>query len=137
MTHLMYSVLLIAVFRDLNGLAAPGELILPFEWFLPIKERKKLPPDLKAEAEIRIPFAHLCKLLDNAEQRQCTIEASVSPGPSSPGSPKRAVKRIRFRDKYGVVIGSRHVLPLESKRHKTSVNDDPPLARTRSRTRSL
>ncbi|KAI3390476.1 hypothetical protein diail_9553 [Diaporthe ilicicola] len=127
------------VFRDLHGSATPGELVLPFEWFLPIRERKNLPSDLGAE--IRLSFAHLCELLDDAEQRQRTIEASVSPSlPGSPGSPKRTVKRIRFRDEHGAVIGSEQVSP-ESKRRKASVNDlNDGLqvsARTRSRTRSL
>jgi hypothetical protein len=124
------------VFRDPHGLAAPGELNLPFEWFLPIKERTRLPPDLGAK--IRLPFAHICELLGDAEQRQRTIEASTSPSlPGSPGSPKRAVKRIRFEDEHGVVISSRQV-SLESKRRRTIVNDlnDGPSARTRSRSRS-
>jgi hypothetical protein len=118
------------VFRDPHGLAAPGELNLPFEWFLPIEEREKLPPDLGAQ--IRIPFAHLCELLDDAEQRHRTMEASTSP--SLPGSPKRVVKRIRFEDELGVVISSSQV-STESKRRRTSVNDfnEGPSARTRSR----
>lgn len=57
-----------AVFRDKDGRAMDGEVVLPFRLFIPAEERSKL-PDEAATADIRISFSRLSEIVYTAERR--------------------------------------------------------------------
>lgn len=81
------------VFRDKDATATPGELVLPFRLLVPAGERNNIPD---TDAEARLPFARLAGFVDEAEQQQRVIEASVTPEPAAP--PRR---KLRWLDKDG------------------------------------
>lgn len=120
------------MFRDEHGEALPGELRLPFTYFLPFSEHSKLPPTRHRDTDIHLSFARLCELIGRAERRQRTIEAA----PTLPV--QRVKKRIRFKDEDGTVTLDTQISP-EPKRRRVGSNADMGLVsigRTSSQTRS-
>lgn len=118
-----------------NGQAKSGALVLDFEMFVPLSERKKLPPQA-CDAKLRLDFADLSNFVSDAEEAQLMDDASISP-PSSPSlePPLPPAKRIRFLEPNGDL--TREIKLPAMKRQRVSSAQDPPSSRTRSRTRSL
>ncbi|KAI3316925.1 hypothetical protein HD806DRAFT_516367 [Xylariaceae sp. AK1471] len=71
------------VFRNENGEAMPGELLIPFKLLLPLDERSKIPLDAQ-NAALRFSFESLSELVSDSEKAQQESEtASSNPLPSS------------------------------------------------------
>lgn len=125
------SVLHNQIFRTDHGQAQPGDLVLPFELFVPSGLRGQLPDDLGPEADVRVTFAALSDLVSEAEQRQRDCEGTISPSPA----PER-YKRVIFERPDGTVA---KVTEVPAKRRRVEHNEDSVsrgLGRTRSQTRS-
>lgn len=118
----IHCVLDAAVFRDREGSAMDGELILPFKLFIPAEERSKL-PDEAATADVRIAFSRLSQIIYTTERRQRGHEAEAA-------APR--VRNVKWVDRDGSV--TREKLYSEPKRRRAAP-DSPPLL-TRARTRS-
>lgn len=87
-------------FRDADGQAIPGDLVLPFTMLLPLRKRSQITASARDiyDAELRISFASLSKSIQIAEEEERVINASPSPSPSP------RPKKLRFLDIEGNVI---------------------------------
>lgn len=114
-----------------DGHAVPGDLILPFKLFVPLKAQNRLPLDLGPDADVRIAFANLCNFLEEAERHQNDMEPTTSPSPPPEG--EQGIKRVTFEDEDGSVTWDAEVSAPKRRRVEDA---DVPLGRTRSQTRS-
>jgi hypothetical protein len=117
-------------FRDKDGRALPGELVLPLDFFLPLDKRSENSTcGDSADSDIRLSFSRLSEFIDEAEERQRIFDATPTP----PLRPKR-INTLIWEDGDGDVTEEK--LESEPKRQKTGPEPAPTI-RTRSRTRSL
>lgn len=113
-------------FRDENGIALPGEVVLPFQYFMPTAERRNLPPP-NPGSDIHLSFASLSETINVAMEIQNASDKSVSPVPKS-----QSVKRVRFVNSDGEVTGEKSLTVPKRQR----VSDAETAPRTRPQTRS-
>lgn len=116
--------------RGPDGQACPGDLILPFELFLPFKIRSRLPSALGPETHVHLTFDDLCNLVAQAEKRQRDCEGTASP---SPGPESSHFEGVIFKLADGTVS---KVTRVPVKRQRTGDADGEVLGRTRSQSRS-
>ncbi|KAI1123513.1 hypothetical protein F5Y10DRAFT_270006 [Nemania abortiva] len=89
------------IFRDRDGQAMPGELLIPFELLLPPNERRKIPLDARS-ATIRFSFESLSELVRQSEEMEQSMEEETNAAEKRPPA-----RKVTMMDEDGSIMWER------------------------------